>query len=112
MNHLINRELSETFDQISRRVDGFYFGRFDLRCASLEDLYQGRVKILELNGCGAEPAHIYQPGFSFFEAVSVLLRHWQNIYVIAQQNKLKGHRFLSFQEARAYYRKFKEGTTA
>ncbi|HYG01251.1 MAG TPA: hypothetical protein VD927_02345 [Chryseosolibacter sp.] len=112
MNHLINRELSETFDQISLQIDGFYFGRFDLRCASLEDLYQGHVKILELNGCGAEPAHIYQPGFSFFGAVSVLLRHWQNIYVIAKQNKQKGHRFLSLQEARAYYRKFKEATTA
>jgi hypothetical protein len=108
--HLINDKLSNTFDAISKQIEGFYFGRFDLRCASLEDLYNGNIRVLELNGCGAEPAHIYHPGYSFFKAVKVLLLHWQNIFVIAQQNATRGIKFVPLREARAYYKKFKTAT--
>lgn len=51
---LINNELSAVFDSIAKKIEGFYFGRFDLRTASLDDLYKGKVMIMELNGCGAE----------------------------------------------------------
>lgn len=111
MNYLINPVMSRTFDEISREIDGFYFGRFDLRCASIEDLNSGNIKVLELNGCGAEPAHIYQPGFSFFKAVKVLLNHWRNIYVISLQNRKRGHQILSMKDALHYYRTFKRATT-
>src|SRR5688500_19768644 len=40
-SHLINDKLSATFDEMSKQIEGFYFGRFDLRCASQEDLYNG-----------------------------------------------------------------------
>lgn len=109
-SHLINEKLSDTFDVISKQIDGFYFGRFDLRCASLEDLYEGNIKVLELNGCGAEPAHIYHPGYSIFKAVSVLLVHWRNIFLIAQENANRGISFVPFSEARTYYKKFKAAT--
>jgi hypothetical protein len=110
-SHLINAALSDTFDQISRQIDGFYFGRFDLRCASLEDLYRGNIKILELNGCGAEPAHIYQPGFPLLKGVRVLLNHWRNIFLIAQQNAQNGFAYTTFSEAHQHYKKFKQSTT-
>lgn len=109
--HLINDTLSKTFDAISQQIEGFYFGRFDLRCASLDDLYKGRVKILELNGCGAEPAHIYQPGYSLTRAVAVLMQHWRNIFVIARYNVSQGHQYIPVQEALIHYRKFKAATT-
>lgn len=106
-NHLINDRLSNTFDAISSRIAGFYFGRFDLRCASLEDLYEGKIKVMELNGCGAEPAHIYDPDFSLREALSVLVIHWNNIFKIASANKKQGVNYVSHKEALAFYRKFK-----
>ena len=109
-NHLINDRLSETFDDISRQIPGFFFGRYDLRCATLEDLYAGRVQIMELNGCGAEPAHIYDPAFSLWEALWVLMMHWRDIYVIARENRKRGTRYLSFAQAVRYYRKFKTQT--
>lgn len=109
-NHLINEKLSSTFDGISKQIEGFYFGRFDLRCASLEDLYAGRVQIIELNGCGAEPAHIYQPGYSLRKALSVLFEHWRNIFLIARQNVQRGSAYTTFKDAAVYYRKFKEAT--
>jgi hypothetical protein len=65
---------------------------------------------MELNGCGAEPAHIYEPEFSFFKAVGVMLIHWRNIYRIAMQNRKRGATFISFREAKTFYRKFKAAT--
>jgi len=109
-SHLINDKLSETFDQISKQIEGFYFGRFDLRCASLDDLYNGNVKIMELNGCGAEPGHIYQPGYSIRKALTVLFIHWRNIFLIARENTERGFRYTPFKEALVYYRRFKAAT--
>ena len=50
-NHLITPALSASFDRISKQIDGFYFGRFDLRVKTIEDLEAGNIQILELNGC-------------------------------------------------------------
>jgi hypothetical protein len=109
--HLITTELSDTFDRISKQIPGFYFGRFDLRCASVDDLYKGNIKIMELNGCGAEPAHIYHPGYSLRKALKVLFTHWKNIFIIARENQRNGVNFISFKEAVQHYRKFKAATT-
>jgi hypothetical protein len=109
-NHLINEQLSKTFDAISRHIEGFYFGRFDLRCKSIQDLYNGNIKIVELNGCGAEPAHIYQPGFPLLQAIRVLLQHWKTIDIIARQNRKRGFTYISFAEAKQFYKKFKNAT--
>jgi hypothetical protein len=106
-NHLITEELSQTFDTISKQIEGFYFGRFDLRCKHINDLYTGNIKIMELNGCGAEPAHIYQPGYSLFKAMGVLLLHWQNIYTIAKQNHRRGVNYTTMKQAYFHYKTFK-----
>jgi len=106
--HLINTRLSETFDTISKQIEGFYFGRYDLRCASIEDLYDGKIKIMELNGCGAEPAHIYHPGFPLSKALSILFTHWKNIFLISMQNRKRGVALTPFNEGRSIYKKFKE----
>lgn len=107
-NDLINDALNQTFDHISKEIPGFYFGRYDLRCKSIQDLYAGNIKIMELNGCGAEPAHIYHPGFSFVEAIGVLLKHWRTIYEIARENNKRGIAYISYEEAMFHYRNFKQ----
>jgi hypothetical protein len=58
----------------------------------IEDLYEGKVKIMELNGCGAEPAHIYHPGFPLWKAMGILFTHWKNIFRISMQNHKRGSR--------------------
>ncbi len=109
--HLINDSLSRTFDSVSQQIDGFYFGRFDLRCASIEDLYAGNIQVLELNGCGAEPAHIYHPGYPLPKAIRVLFNHWKNIFLIAQENVKRGASYTSLRDAKGYYKKFKTATS-
>jgi len=105
-NHLITDRLSESFDRISKQVEGFFFGRYDLRTASVKDLEEGKVMIMELNGCGAEPSHIYQPGFSLFAAQRVLFHHWSDIYRVSAENHKNGVPYISFREARLIYKQF------
>lgn len=109
-NHLISDRLNNSFDRISKTIPGFFFGRFDLRCNTIEDLQDGNVLIMELNGCGAEPAHIYDPAFPLLKAVSVLINHWTTIFQIAQKNKKAGANYLPLKEAIRHYHNFKEKT--
>ena len=109
-NALITPQLNKVFDSVSQRIEGFFFGRYDLRCKSIEHLERAEFKILELNGCGAEPAHIYDPDFPLRQAVATLIDHWRTIFVIAQQNKALGYRFLPLKDAISYYRSFKNKT--
>lgn len=109
-NHLITERLTASFDRLSKRIEGFYFGRFDLRAASTDALEQGNVMIMELNGCGAEPSHIYQPGFPLTRAMRVLFRHWRDIYEVSRQNHQRGIAYISFPEARRIYKHFRSLT--
>ncbi|MBS1489885.1 MAG: hypothetical protein JSS93_05120 [Bacteroidetes bacterium] len=106
-NQYITPMLNESFDRISRNIPGFYFGRYDLRCASIEELEKGNVKIVELNGCGAEPSHIYHPNASLWKGVADLIRHWKNLYRISRENHLRGVPYLSFREGISIYKKCK-----
>jgi hypothetical protein len=105
-NHLITPKLNATFDHISKQIDGFFFGRFDLRCATTKDLETGNIQVVELNGCGAEPAHIYDPDFSFWRAMAVLFRHVRCMYDISTANHQRGVPYLSFREGRRIYSRF------
>ncbi|HVD96789.1 MAG TPA: hypothetical protein VNB90_01210 [Cytophagaceae bacterium] len=105
---LIDEELTEVFDRISQQIPDFYFGRYDLRCKSIEELKAGKnIKILELNGAGAEPGHIYQPGCSIFKAWKELLFHWKILYQISTRNHKNGVPYMRFQEARERYKKIR-----
>ena len=102
-NDLITPRLNESFNKLSKQIPGFYFGRFDLRCSTLQDLENGKVMIMELNGCGAEPAHIYQPGYSLLGALKVLFQHWKVMFEISVENHNRGVPYLSWTEARKNY---------
>jgi len=103
-NHLIIPELTAVFDRISLPVSGFHYGRFDLRCRSIEHLLLGKtIRIVELNGAGSEPAHIYQPGFSIWEGWRVLLQHWQVLYKISRANHRLGVPYMTLGEAWGFY---------
>ncbi len=98
-NDLINDQLHEVFDQISKSIPGFYFGRFDMRCRSIEDLYKGQgIKIMELNGAGSEPGHIYQPGTSIFTAYRDIFHHLNVLLKISKENHKSGVPYMTLRE--------------
>lgn len=98
-NHLISKELIRLFDNISEEIEGYYYGRFDLRCENMDSLYRGEFKILELNGAASEPAHIYSPGFSLREGYRVLFYHWRTLYKISKTNHARGIPYMTIRDA-------------
>lgn len=90
--HHINDDLVRVFDRIAKPIEGFYYGRFDLKARSWEELYRGEgIRILELNGVYSEPAHIYDPGFRLLDAWGEIVKHMRLIYQIAEANRKRGY---------------------
>jgi hypothetical protein len=104
-NYLINQKLIDFMDSLSHHIEGFYYGRYDLRCQDDEALYKGDVKVMELNGSVSEPAHIYSPGFSLLEGYRVLYHHWRILYKISRMNHKNGVPYMSFRTGLAALRK-------
>jgi hypothetical protein len=100
----IDDRLLEVFDPISQKAK-FYYGRYDIKCASIEDLKQGKnFTILEFNGAGAEPNHVYQSGYSLFGAYKVILMHWKVLYEISKYNHEHGHPYWPFKRGWGFLR--------
>lgn len=90
---LITPELTARIDEISRRLDGFFIGRYDLRYSSEEELKAGRgFQILELNGAAAEATSIYDARNSLLSAYRTLFRQWGLVFAIGAGNRDRGHR--------------------
>ncbi|MDN4164162.1 hypothetical protein QWY31_01550 [Cytophagales bacterium LB-30] len=90
-NHLITPSLNQVFGQIVERMEGFYFGRFDMKVSSWEDLQAGKnIRIMEVNGTTSEPAHIYDPSYSLRQAYKDIFYHMRLVQKIAVQNIKKG----------------------
>ncbi len=79
--------LRDAIDAAAQSHPGFYFGRFDVRSPSLEDLQAGRFQILELNGVSAEATHIYDPAISLGEAYRVMFQQWRIAFEIGAMNR-------------------------
>lgn len=87
----IDENLSGIFDKISHRIDDFFYGRYDIMCTSVEDLKAGKnFTILEYNGCGAEPNHFYDTGYTLLGAYREILKHWKALYRISAYNRKQG----------------------
>ena len=93
----IDEELNQAFDTLAKEIPEFYFGRFDIRCNSYDELKElKKFKILELNGAGAEPGHIYHPGYSLIKAYKDIFWHLGVLADISELNKKRGINFWSF----------------
>ncbi|HLO81077.1 MAG TPA: hypothetical protein VK166_08970 [Chitinophagaceae bacterium] len=105
----IDPQLTETIDKLSKRIDGFYFGRFDIRYNSLEELKKGeKFVVIELNGAGAEPTHMYDPDHSVFFAIKEIIRHWNIMEKISRMNHKRGVPYPSFREGVKIFTQDKE----
>jgi len=105
ITHQVNSQLLETMNSICKKIDGFYFGRLDVMYNNWEELCAGKnFSIIELNGAGSEPTHIYDPSHSLFFAWKEIIRHWYLLYKISAINFKMGHPYLSFTEGKAMYK--------
>ncbi len=100
ISHLTDQLLTETIDAISQSIPEFYYGRMDIRYRSWEELKKGEhFSIIELNGSGSEPTHIYDPKHSIFFAWREIIRHWNILLKISKHiHHTTQQPYLSFTE--------------
>src|SRR5690606_35358451 len=105
-SHLIDDQLRTVIDNACRQIKEFYYGRLDIRYNSWEELRLGKsFCIIEVNGAGAEPTHMYDPKHSLFYAWKEIIRHWIILWRISRINHRRGYPYLSLREG---IRMFKE----
>lgn len=115
LSNEIDARLLKVFDDISHYTKHFYYGRFDIKCASIEELKEGRnFSILEFNGSGAEPHHAYGNSNTLFQAYGIFLHHWKILFKISRHNHNNGIIPWSFKrgwcflnEAKGHFKKLK-----
>lgn len=91
LEHEKDERLLKVFDYLSHYTKYFYYGRYDIKCMSVEDLKSGKnFSILEYNGSGAEPHHAYGNGKTLWQAQKIFLHHWKILYQISKYNDRRG----------------------
>jgi hypothetical protein len=102
----VNIALEKLMNEICTQINSFFYGRLDIRYKSRELLEKGEsFSVIEVNGAGSEPTHIYDPRHSLFFAWKEIIRHWQLLYKISRENHRLGHHYLSLGEGVAMYLK-------
>jgi len=90
---LHTEQLRRRFDEISRRLPGFYIGRYDVRYNEDGELRSGSgFKIIELNGAASEATNIYDASNSLWSAYRTLYQQWKLVYRIGAANRDRGNR--------------------
>lgn len=97
-SHLISNELTQKINNISNEIEGFYYGRFDVKTESEADLKKGNFIILEVNGANSEATHIYDPGYTILKAYKEVKRHLDIQFRISKMNS-KNHSEIEFFKA-------------
>lgn len=109
-SHLADESLIKIIDGLCSQVKGFYYGRLDIRYNTWEELKEGKnFSVIELNGAGSEPTHIYDPSHSLFFAWKEIFRHLNIMFAISRQNRrLLKQPYMSVQDGLRMFRENKQ----
>jgi hypothetical protein len=92
-SRLLTPALEDAIDAASRRFEGFFIGRFDIRYRDVERFRAGEdFAVVELNGALAESTNLYDPSWPLWHAYATLFRQWSLLYSIGAANRARGHR--------------------
>lgn len=87
----ITSKLERRFDAISQSMPDFYFGRYDIRFASIERLQQGEdFSIIEINGAGAEAIHVWDPNTRLIDVYKTLFSYQAKLFETGDENRRRG----------------------
>jgi hypothetical protein len=102
-NYLINANMVQAYDKIQEDLEGCYVYRLDIKAPSVSDLQAGKnIKILEINGVGADPAHIFAPNTPIMEMFHAYIRLWEKIYEVATALHRQGVPYMTYKDLKKY----------
>lgn len=97
--HWATPELQIMIDKLCQQVPDFYYGRLDIKYNTWDELLEGKnFAIIELNGAGSEPTHIYDPKHSLYWAWGETAKHLHLLFKISAYNKKQGVPYLSMRD--------------
>ena len=89
----ITPALVQRFDEISRSIPEFYYGRYDVRFASVERFRQGGdFSIIEINGAGGESINVWDPTMPLGQVYRELFEQQRLLFEIGDKNRARGFR--------------------
>jgi hypothetical protein len=98
-SHLVSKELRNLAVDIVNQIPGFYYGRLDIKYKNWDDFLGGKnFSIIEVNGAGSGPAHIFDDRHSIFFAWREIARHFRMLFRVSRQNHNSGYPFMSFSD--------------
>jgi len=81
--HLVTATLTHRIDAIIKDFPDFHHGRIDLRFSSLGELQDGKgFEIIEVNGIGSEPIHMWSPGKTLHDLYRIQFAHYGRAFRI------------------------------
>ncbi|GBQ30753.1 ATP-grasp domain-containing protein [Gluconacetobacter azotocaptans] len=82
--------LEDAVDAIARSMNGFYFGRLDVRFSSEDALRRGQFQIIEVNGAGSEAIQFWDPTLSLPEAYRGVFAKQKTLFALAAEMRATG----------------------
>ena len=105
---LISPALEQVLDALCRSMEGFHYGRFDVKYASPEALKAGSFTILEVNGAGAEAIQYWDPKYSFLATFRGVFAKQRALFALADDMRRMGHKPIGWRAlARAHLKQQK-----
>jgi hypothetical protein len=102
-NHLISPDMVAAYDKIQDDLPNCFVYRLDLKVPSVCDLQNGKnVKILEINGVGSDPAHVFDPNFPLLDVYSAYFSLWKKIFEVSTAQHRRGIAYMTWSEFRFF----------
>jgi membrane protein DedA with SNARE-associated domain len=103
----ITPKLSQRFDEIACSMPEFYFGRFDIKFKTINDLMEGTdFRIFEINGAGAEAIHVWDTDTSLFKAYKELFRYQSLLFRVSDMNRRNGYKPMGVREFYSFSKQY------
>ncbi len=89
---LITAALTARVDAIAQSMDGFNFGRFDVKFDGRPDLQAGNFRIIEINGAGSEAIQFWDSKFTMRQSFAGVFRKQSGLFTLGAAWRSKGSR--------------------
>lgn len=87
----ITEALRQKMDDILQDVDGFYYGRLDIKFRDIESFIQGEnFSIVEINGASSEATHIWDNRSTLKDVYRALFYQYGTLFKIGQSHRKHG----------------------
>lgn len=88
---MVTPELTASIDRLAKAMPDFFFGRIDVRFASMAQLRRGLdFRVIEINGAGSEATHVWDPRTRLVDAWRAQFFHYGAAFRIGAANRRRG----------------------